>query len=249
MVWGTLVNLLALKVSKAHISVVGNPSTTILYHIIRPTQNIFLKTLDILQKRQQGWQPKFWLPNFVLYQTAQIMSQYMIMNWADVVCTYASLVWVMACHLLGTKPLPEPLLMDCELCLTCESYFAYTAIWNKLQWSLTQNFSFKKKDSYAQCCPFCSSLNVLISMLTGFHRSYSNNAACQESNWIRSMPETISETCTRQATREWTASKKGWVGASGKSGPWNRQGFVIRLSLDGRIMVWRSPSVRPCVST
>ena len=40
------------KISKAHISVVGKPSTTILYHIIiRGTLNIFLKTLLILQKK------------------------------------------------------------------------------------------------------------------------------------------------------------------------------------------------------
>ena len=77
MVWGTSVNSLALilktinlflpckfiswksyqswwssKFSKDHISVEGNSSITILYHIIiRPTLNIILKTLLILQKK------------------------------------------------------------------------------------------------------------------------------------------------------------------------------------------------------
>ena len=47
-----------------------NPSTTILYHIIiRPTLNIFLKTLLILQKKKPKLVAKFWLPNLVLYQT------------------------------------------------------------------------------------------------------------------------------------------------------------------------------------
>ena len=65
------------KFSKACISVVGNPSITVLswlYHIIvSPTLKIFLKTLHlhilqkrhlhlhILQKRHQSWWPKFWL--------------------------------------------------------------------------------------------------------------------------------------------------------------------------------------------
>ena len=44
------------KFSKAHISVVGNPSTTILCKIIiTPTLNIFLKTLHILHKRHLNW--------------------------------------------------------------------------------------------------------------------------------------------------------------------------------------------------
>ena len=79
LVWGTSVNSLALilktinlflpcklifwksyqswwpsKFSKVHISVVGNPSTTILCRvIIRTTLNIFFNTLHILQKRHQ----------------------------------------------------------------------------------------------------------------------------------------------------------------------------------------------------
>ena len=46
-----LPKLVALQNFQTHISVVGNPSTTILYPIIiRGTLNIFLKTLHILQK-------------------------------------------------------------------------------------------------------------------------------------------------------------------------------------------------------
>ena len=59
-----------------------NPTTTILYHItriIRPTLNIFLKTLHILQKKTSKLVTKIWLPNLILYQTAY--SKFNIFHW------------------------------------------------------------------------------------------------------------------------------------------------------------------------
>ena len=49
--WKSYQSWLPSKFSKAHISVVGNPSTTILYHIIiRPTLNIFWKRYKYYKK-------------------------------------------------------------------------------------------------------------------------------------------------------------------------------------------------------
>ena len=53
-------------------SVMGNHLITMIHHIIIGLiLNIFLKTIHVLQKSHQIWQPKFWLPNLVLYQTVK----------------------------------------------------------------------------------------------------------------------------------------------------------------------------------
>ena len=70
--WKSYHSWLPSKFSKAHISVVENPPTTIHYHIINtPTLNIFPKTLQILQKKTPKLVAKIWLPNLVSYQTDQ----------------------------------------------------------------------------------------------------------------------------------------------------------------------------------
>ena len=143
-----LPKLVALQIfQSSYVSVVGNPSTTILYRIIiTHTLNIFLKTLHILQKRHK-LVAKFWLPNLVLYQTVNSLRPWqngrhfaddtfrrIFLNenlWTLVkhslkivpkvrINNIPALVQIMAWHRPGDKPLSEPMMVSLptHICVT-----------------------------------------------------------------------------------------------------------------------------------
>ena len=118
---------------------------------------------------------------------------------------------VMAWHLIGAKPLPEPMLIYCQLDTR-----------NRLQWNLNKikHFSVKKlllKMLSAKCQPFCSGLHVLtfFVVLRDMIRSC-EWAPCLEScggGWgfcgsIHMIPEIFEKKCHYQY---WYKNVAGWV--------------------------------------